>query len=323
MTTDNERSKYVEHTGPNPIQKTLKLSNIPSVLHVVVAITNPGKCEKKYQLACECLKRLKDTPGVALYVVELVYGDQEFQMTDAKMKRELQMRTDVPLSHKESMVNCAVAKLLPETWKYMAWIDADLEWSDTVNSTPNNWATDALKVLQVCNIVQLFSHAISMDAEGNAEAIHQGLAYQYVNKMKRDDGINLYHPGFAWACTREFYTKMGGLLEISVIECAEQQMASCWIGEKAFTILDERVTEGYKQSVQAFADRCYPHAKLGYVPYTVTHHMHYALHNKVGRFVLDPETMLQHDDQGLIVPTATFPQNLIGVFAAQYSLNNL
>ena len=36
------------------------------------------------------------------------------------------------------------------------------------------------------------------------------------NSYNKSKGINYWHPGYAWACTRKAYEKMGGLYELSV-----------------------------------------------------------------------------------------------------------
>jgi hypothetical protein len=90
-----------------------------------------------------------------LYIVELAYGNQSFQVTKSNNTRHLQIRTNTaPLWHKENMINMAVQHLLPDSWKAFAWIDADIEFDSS------SWALDTLKILNGSkDIVQLFSHA--------------------------------------------------------------------------------------------------------------------------------------------------------------------
>jgi hypothetical protein len=106
---------------------------------------------RRYILMNEFLKRMEmEETDVIVYVVELAYKNQRFVITDAKNKRHLQLRAETPLWHKENMINIAVKKLLPKTWKAMAWIDADLEFESAT------WAKDTLKILNGCKDVVFF-----------------------------------------------------------------------------------------------------------------------------------------------------------------------
>jgi hypothetical protein len=42
----------------------------------------------------------------------------------------------------------------------------------------------------------------------------------YINK-----GVNFWHPGFAWACTRKAYDKMEGLYDLSILGSGDHNMA--------------------------------------------------------------------------------------------------
>ena len=49
--------------------------------------------------------------------------------TNANNKKHLQLNTNnIPLWHKENMINIGIRKLLPNNWKAVAWIDADIEF---------------------------------------------------------------------------------------------------------------------------------------------------------------------------------------------------
>ena len=127
----------------NPIKYAL-LNNDPidKKLHVIAVISNPCLYLRRYILMNEFIMRMEmEEPNVVLYVVELAYGNQRFVITDSKNKNHLQLRTEIPLWHKENMVNIAVKKLLPKNWKAMAWIDSDLEFESST------WAIDTLKIL--------------------------------------------------------------------------------------------------------------------------------------------------------------------------------
>jgi len=59
----------------------------------------------------EFIDRMKEYNNIKLYIVELAYGDQKFQVTDNTNKNHLQLRTKYALWHKENMINIDVKKL--------------------------------------------------------------------------------------------------------------------------------------------------------------------------------------------------------------------
>lgn len=140
-------------------------------LNVIIVISNPCLYAKRYILLKEFVKRIiEEEEHVNLYIVELVYGDQKFIITNKNNKNHLQLKTEVPLWHKENMINLGVKYLLPKDYKAFAWIDADVEFDSS------SWALDTLKILNSYkDIVQLFSHCIDMDQEKNNLNIFNGL----------------------------------------------------------------------------------------------------------------------------------------------------
>lgn len=100
---------------------------IEDKLHVIAVVSNPCNYNIRYKLARDYLSRMEKEENCISYLVELVYGDQEFVLTDPNNKRHLQLRANIPLWHKENMINLGIKYLLPEDWKAVAWVDADIE----------------------------------------------------------------------------------------------------------------------------------------------------------------------------------------------------
>ena len=104
---------------------------IEDKLNVVIVISNPCLYAKRYILLKEFVKRIEEEEDhVNLFIVEMIYEDQKFIITDKKNKHHLQLKTETPIWHKENMVNLAVQKLLPSNYKVFAWIDADVEFEN-------------------------------------------------------------------------------------------------------------------------------------------------------------------------------------------------
>ena len=239
-------------------------------LNVIIVISNPCQYARRYILAKEFITRMKNENNVELYIVELIYNNQKFIITDSKNKNHLQLKTNTaPLWHKENMINLGIKKLLPKNWKAVAWIDADIEFENT------DWALDTLKILNGSkDIIQLFSHAIDMDMNEDAMSIFSSFGFQYSKNRKytNNNSINFWHPGFAWACNRKTYDKMGGLFENSILGSGDHNMALSIIG-KASNSVNKDVNKDYLNDVLSFQNRI-KNIRLGYIPGVIRHYYH-------------------------------------------------
>jgi hypothetical protein len=290
----------------------------------VIAVTsNPCQFARRYILAREFLSRMEQEANVKVYVVELAYGDQQFYVTDKKNPRHLQIRGTIPLWHKENMINIGV-KLLPSNWKAMAWIDADVEFENV------NWAMDTLKVLNGCrDVVQLFSHAVDMNKHMEAMSIFPSFGFQYSKKLRYGGtGINMWHPGYAWACTKKAYDRMGGLYEYSILGSGDHNMSFSFIGQPDKS-LNVDTTNAYKESLRLFQKRA-AQLRLGYVPGVIRHHFHGAKKNRKyherWQILVDnaynPFIHITKNRDGLLVPTELCPQKMLDEILAYFAERN-
>ena len=296
---------------------------IDDTLHVIAVTSNPCQFARRYILAREFLSRMEQEANVKVYVVELAYRDQQFYVTDKKNPRHLQIRGTVPLWHKENMINIGV-KLLPSNWKAMAWIDADVEFENV------NWAMDTLKVLNGCrDVVQLFSHAVDMNKRMEAMSIFPSFGFQYAKKSRYGGtGINMWHPGYAWACTKKAYDRMGGLYEYSILGSGDHNMSFSFIGQPDKS-LNVDTTNAYKESLRLFQKRA-AQLRLGYVPGVIRHHFHGAKKNRkyherwqiLVNNAYNPFIHITKNRDGLLVPTELCPQKMLDEILAYFVERN-
>jgi hypothetical protein len=298
----------------NSIKEAI-LNNDPieNKLHVIAVVSNPCLFAKRYILMREFINRFEiEETNVILYVVELAYGNQDFIITNKNNKRHLQLRTDVPIWHKENMINLGVKYLLPKNYKAFAWIDADIEFEN------HTWATDTLKVLNGAkDIVQIYSHCVDMDNSENTMKVFNSAGYQYCKgKTYCNNGINYWHPGFAWAITRKAYEKMGGLYEVGILGSGDNIMMLSLLGngEKA---VNSNSHPDYINSIIEFQNKV-KNFRLGYVPGIIRHYYHGSKQNR--RYHERWEILLKHDYSpiehikkdkiGILVPTKSFSKGL-------------
>jgi len=177
-----------------------------------------------------------------------------------------------------------------------------------------------LKILNgTRDIVQLFSHAIDLDQNENIMNIFSGFGFQYARHKKYAKliGPNFWHPGYAWAVTRSFYEKIGGLYDVSILGSGDHNMALSLVNNGSNSI-SGGASEGYKRSILDFQEKAQDN-KLGYVPGVVRHYFHGTKANRkyterwsiLVKHQFDPWEHLEKNADGLLVPTEKCPQGLL------------
>lgn len=284
-------------------------------LHVIGVISNPCNFKRRYQLARQFMEEMKFEKNVILYVVELCYDNQKFQVTDSDNPRHLQVRGDTPLWHKENMINMGVNHLLPNNYKAFAWIDMDISFESP------SWALDTLKILNGSrDIVQLFSHAIDEDHSGDTMSIFTSFGHQYAHNKKyknKYDVNNYFHSGFAYAMTKKAYLQINGLLEISILGSGDFNMAMSWIGHGVKSI-NGNCSDNYKKSIKEFEDKSLG-VRVSYIQGVIKHKFHgqktKRFYNERWKILVDnkydPYLHVEYRSDGLLVPTKECPQKLL------------
>ena len=277
------------------------------ILHAIVVVSNPAKYKRRYELFEKFVKKYKNfNPRLRLHTAELQQGDKPF-MTSATHK----FRTNHELWHKENLINLTVQRL-PKNWKYLAWIDADIVFSN------ERWVEDTIEALQHFKVVQMFQHLADMGPNGEILSVYQGFGYYvFANSDDKKGFEKDAHTGNAWAITRRAYNKIGGLIEFGILGSGDYHMAMAFIGVKN-DIITEKLHDNYKLLCEIFEERCaqYINRNIGYVPGTAMHSFH---GNKKNRFYqtrwhilarnqFDPIRDIYKDAQGLWQLTNEKPQ---------------
>jgi len=285
---------------------------IEDKLNVIIVISNPCLYAKRYILLKEFVKRFEEEEtNVELFIVEMIYNNQKFIITDKKNKKHLQLKTETPIWHKENMVNLGVNNLLPTGWKAFAWIDADIEFES------NSWALDTLKILNGCkDIVQIFSHAIDMDKDETSLNHFNSFGYSFCkNKKYTTKGLDYWHPGFAWAITRKAYEKIGGLYDVGVLGSGDNIMAIALIN-KCEKLMNINYSEDYNNSMVEFQKKAKT-LRLGYTPGVIRHHYHGSKKNRqyterwqlLMKHLYSPIQHLKYNETGILIPTELFTKD--------------
>jgi hypothetical protein len=207
------------------------------------------------------------------------------------------------------MVNLGIRKLLPSDWKAVAWIDGDVEFENI------RWGEDTLKILKNFDLVQLFSTSFDLDENNIPMSIFQSFGYKYCNgeKFQHNRGINYWHPGYAWACTRDFYDKIGGLYDKGILGSGDYIFTQSFL--KSIACGNQKLLgfhDDIKKYVNKFSDFEF---KIGYTPGNIRHYFHGSKKNRkyiqrneiLLKYNYDPNKNVKYDESGLIVPTNDSP----------------
>jgi hypothetical protein len=301
---DSPSGQACTHCGPQHVPVPCKyVPDTAEVLHVILPISNYQQWSTRYHLFAQCYAHMQSLPNIAVYVVEVAIGDRPHVVTQRDNPRHLQLRTRHMLWHKESMINCAIRALLPEGWRYVAWVDADLHFMN------RNVGMDTINALQVWDVVQMFQSVCNQGPQGEAlEPLYSSFGYQWVQsggvyapKLTPRDPVtspmaegcyaaggdhtathyvaakDFWHPGFAWACTRRAYKDgfRDGLIDFAILGSGDDHMAKALVGvvDKSF---HGRCTEGYKRACLLWQDRALEviQRNLGYVKGLIVHGYH-------------------------------------------------
>ena len=170
--------------------------------------------------------------------------------------------------------------------------------------------------------MQLFSHALDMDKPKKTMAVFSSFGYQYCNqKQYGGTGLEYWHPGYAWACTRKAYEKMNGLYEFGILGSSDHIMALSIIG-RGIKAIDIQSTDGYKQTVLEYQNSV-KNFRLGYIPGVIKHHFHGSKKNRkyterwqiLVKHVYDPLIHLDIEKTisrcNVLKPSSSCPKELI------------
>jgi hypothetical protein len=281
-------------------------------LYVVTSVFNPLRYNSRIRLYNEFAKYVVDS-GADLWTAELAFGDRPYSVTDPANYRHLQLRTSQAIWLKENALNLAVQRL-PADWKYVAWVDADVTFSDP------DWVEETKHALQHTPVVQMFSTAHDLGPDHQLLRSHESFARCFREGRTFHDGRpygSVGHPGYAWAFTRRAWDDLGGLIDFAVLGSADHHMAAALVGDVDRSIRHD-VDPGYRESCHIWQQRAerYVMRHIDYLRTDLLHHWHGAKANR--RYVerwdillknkFDPEFDLKRDWQGLWQLTDRCPQ---------------
>jgi hypothetical protein len=265
---------------------------------------------------------MKKTPGVRVIVAEgKLDSDDEWDLPLLNDKaggafRHFRFSYPHAVWLKENLINVATRNL-PETWKYMAWIDADLTFLN------DQWVQHTIARLQTTyDVVYLWETCVNLgpngevpiDAKPDRSFGYMSITSKYPYHQRAKYGF--WHPGYAVACNRAAYEQMGGLFDSGILGSGDRHMALALIGKVEWSA-PGTIHPGYLVRLKELQSRC-SGLRLGYVPGTIVHHWHGDKANRryverwdiLTKGAYDPLMDLCRTDKGLIRLTDAAAQRL-------------
>lgn len=236
-------------------------------LYVILPYFNFCDFKRRQQLFIDFIERLKYTPGIRIVISE-AFLNSRTRLPNLPVFGHFVFKTEDKLWLKENLVNLAVEKL-PKNWKYMAWIDADIEFLN------QNWVSETIDELQTSDIVQLFQTCVNLGPKNEAIKIDKSFCYMFKDsgtQLSASDKYGFWHTGYAWACRRKAWDTMGGLIDWAILGSGDRHMALAWIG-KADTSYPSGIHQKYKNMVLDFEKAC-KDFRVSYVWGTILHFWH-------------------------------------------------
>ena len=237
----------------------------PDTLYVVLPYFNFCGFKRRRELFIQFVERYTKTPGLRLVVVEAMGPAPLGRLS---VHEHIRLTSDSRVWLKENLINTGV-KSLPNDWKYVAWIDADLEF---LNS---NWVQDTIKELQDADMVQMWHTAVNLGTHEEALKIDKSFAYMFVGSgtpWTPSDKYGFWHPGYAWACTRAAFQKMGGLPDWAILGSGDRHLAMSLAG-LGQTSCPGTIHENYKMMLKLY-EKSLKNFKVSWVDGTIIHFWH-------------------------------------------------
>lgn len=239
-------------------------------LYVIIPYFNYCGFKRRRELFLEFYDRIKNNPRIRIVICEAAETGKEFELPRdlPHVFEHIHVHTRNQIWIKENLVNIA-ARRLPVHWKYMAWIDSDVHF---VNES---WAGEAIDRLNKYDVIQLFSTVVYLGPRDEAMKTDKSFGYMYRKSGKpytQTYRYGFWHPGFAWACTKDAYYKMDGLIDFGILGSGDHHMALALIS-KVECSHPKNIHPNYRKLLREF-EKNVRALRLGYINGTILHYWH-------------------------------------------------
>lgn len=172
--------------------------SLPGEIAVIACHFNPCRFASRRRNLERFLRGLRRF-AIEPFLAEIAFDEAAFELPESE--RTHRFRTSDVLWHKERLLNLIVERL-PAKYDKVVWLDADLLFEKS------NWLESTARLLERFPIVQPFERAVFLDEQDRFVRVVDSIV-RGVEDDRTKPNFARYHPGFAWAARREFFSRHG------------------------------------------------------------------------------------------------------------------
>lgn len=239
------------------------------ILDVIAVISNPIRWKSRIALYQAFEHHMLQSPNVRLTTVECAYGERDFDIDLNPLVNHVRVRAKSLVWNKENLINIGIQRL-PDDWKFVAWIDADITFRD------KDWAAKTIDALHQYDVIQPWASCYDLGPNDEHLAHHKSFCRLFnEGKPVGKGNYEFAHPGYAWAATRRAINELGGLLEVAALGSGDHHMALALVG-KAEATYPVGIHQNYIDTVLAWQKNAFHNIgqNIGHVPLTIEHSWH-------------------------------------------------
>jgi hypothetical protein len=259
------------------------------MLAVITCYFNPTNCPFRLRNYNNFRKEIA-SEKVDLYVIELVFGSQKFEIIpeSENLKR---IRTQDMMFQKERMLNILLDEL-PEKYTSVCWMDCDLIFAQ------NDWSLRIEKALKESKVVQPYywcagipSCEIIRTSGSQVDYIHSSESGNFRRSFSSvhessSSWINYHagHVGYVWAARRDFLDKHR-FYDVIITGAGDLFMALAYMGHFDFLDYEPSLKSLNKTFTDHFLDWGFSvyedvHGKVGHTSDLLLHMWHGDIHER-------------------------------------------
>lgn len=238
---------------------TARLEILISILHYVPRAAPPQQKPLAYPKAVvDQTTERGSHPFVTDNPQDIFLSEDGVRCYDGHVMRFVRYGSDV-LWSKENLINIAIEHLLDYDTgaQFIAWIDTDIQFltDDWVENTLTELRRTPLSFVQMFEVAHLLGpqKEVLIRSKSFASQHRRGVEYQAM----RNDHPEYWHPGFAWATTRDMLKRLrascGTCLPERTLGSADRHIALSLIGRCGAWSLPSDLHESYLKMLQRYA----------------------------------------------------------------------
>lgn len=221
---------------------------------------NPAKSKRLLMNYLYTVEKMK--------LADIPYYTMEMYETESEISDAFHVKTDFILFQKERLCSL-LEKKIPKQFTKLLFMDCDLVFDN------KNWYRDLSNKLDTFNIVHPFTHALWLDITYR-RSVKQRVPISFfktLGYLNRKGGLGGYHPGWAWAFQRDWFTRIG-FYQYAILGDGDSINASIWLDYIDFIYFTFSSRTFLKKTIEEYVEKMKQPPTLCSINGTVYHLWH-------------------------------------------------